>query len=67
MNSDIADSIDRLLGSRRSVRSFLDRPVEPEKLGRLVDAALAAPSGGNIQPFSIVAITDAGRRERRSW
>ena len=33
--------------SRCSVRSYLNRPVEQEKLDRILDAARLAPSGSN--------------------
>lgn len=37
--------------SRRSVRSFLGRPVPAAVLTRVLRAALRAPSGGNLQPW----------------
>ena len=45
-----------LMMKRRSVRNFEDRPVPPEVVDRLLDAAVNAPSGGNIQPLSIVTV-----------
>ena len=39
--------------SRQSVRGFLDRPVPSEVLRRILDAALRAPSGGNLQPWHV--------------
>lgn len=39
--------------SRRSVREFLDRPVDPAAIRRVLQAALRAPSGGNLQPWHI--------------
>ena len=43
---------------RVSVRRFLDRPVEPEKLERLLRAAMAAPSAGNQQPWEFYVVRD---------
>ena len=37
--------------SRTSVRSFLDQPVESEKVEMLLHAAMAAPSACNKQPW----------------
>ncbi len=37
------------LRSRRSVRLYLDKPVESEKLKRLIEIARYAPTGGNSQ------------------
>ncbi len=39
--------------SRRSVRQFLDKPVAPDAIRRVLQAALRAPSGGNLQPWHI--------------
>jgi len=39
--------------SRKSVRAFLPRPVAPEAIRRVLEAAARAPSGGNLQPWHI--------------
>lgn len=36
---------------RTSIRKFLDKDVEPEKVEMLLKAAMAAPSAGNQQPW----------------
>ena len=41
------------VASRRSVREFLDRPVSPEVIRRVLQKALRAPSGGNLQPWHL--------------
>jgi len=47
------------LYARRSVRSFVDgKPVEREKLVKLLEAAMAAPSACNIQPWDFIVVTD---------
>lgn len=46
--------IEPLLARRWSTRAFLDRPVEPEALRRLFEAARWAPSSGNGQPWSFL-------------
>jgi nitroreductase len=51
---------DALLG-RRSIRAYLDRPVEHEKIIKLLQAAMAAPSACNIQPWEFVVLTDPER------
>lgn len=43
---------------RRSVRRFADRPVERERLERLVEAAIWAPSAGNAQTWRFVIVAD---------
>ncbi|TQM11390.1 nitroreductase [Pseudonocardia kunmingensis] len=50
---DVRDAV----ASRRSVRGFLDRPVDRAVLSRVLDAAGRAPSGGNLQPWRLYALT----------
>jgi nitroreductase len=45
--------------TRQSVRGFLDRPVPPEVLRRVLIAALQSPSGGNLQPWHIYVLSGA--------
>lgn len=42
--------------SRRSVRQFLDKPVDQATLERVLKTAQRAPSGGNTQPWSAVVV-----------
>lgn len=44
--------------ARRSVRKYLDKPVEHEKLELLVRAGINAPSGMNRQPWVIRVVED---------
>ena len=46
-----------LLGRRWSPRAFADRPVEPEKLRSVFEAARWAPSSFNAQPWSFIVAT----------
>ncbi len=41
------------IASRRSVRGFLDTPVDPALIRTIVAKAARAPSGGNLQPWHI--------------
>jgi nitroreductase len=50
--------------ARKSVRAFLDRPVEEETLRRVFDAARGAPSARNEQEWRFVAVRDRRTRER---
>ena len=49
--------------SRRSVRSYLDKPIEPEKLEQILEAARLAPSACNYQDWKFVVVQDAGTRQ----
>lgn len=44
--------------NRVSIRDYLDRPVEDEKINKLFQAAMAAPSAGNQQPWEFYVIQD---------
>lgn len=48
-----------LIRSRRSIRKFLDRPVEPENIDSLVEAVLRAPSSRDLNPWFFVVVTDS--------
>ncbi len=43
---------------RRSIRKYQEKPVEREKLEKLLQAAMAAPSAMNGKPWEFVVITD---------
>ena len=43
--------------NRRSIRSFLPRPIEREIIEEMLSDALWAPSWGNTQPWEIVVVT----------
>ncbi|NLX35586.1 MAG: nitroreductase family protein [Chloroflexi bacterium] len=46
------------LYARRSIRLYRDQPVEQAKLVRLLQAAMAAPSACNIQPWEFVVVSE---------
>lgn len=43
---------------RQSERKYKDKPVEQEKLDRVLEAARMAPSACNAQPWKFIAVTD---------
>lgn len=46
-----------LVQNRKSVRSYLDSPVETEKISRCLEAARLAPSACNSQPWEFIVVT----------
>ncbi|MCS6828688.1 MAG: nitroreductase family protein [Caldilinea sp.] len=66
-----------LIRRRWSPRAFADRPVEPEKLLSLLEAARWAPSSGNGQPWHFLlgvrgtaahaALVDVLKESNASW
>ena len=51
------------LSSRRSIRTYQDRPVEEEKLRAVLDAVRASPSWANQQCWRLVVVKDAATRQ----
>ena len=47
-----------LVKHRKSVRDFLDRPVEREKIMMCLEAARLAPSACNSQPWKFIVVDD---------
>jgi len=62
-----------LIRKRYSVRAYRPDPIEDEKLAAILEAARLAPTAANRQPFKIIVIQTAGRKEelkkiyRRDW
>ncbi len=52
--------------TRRSIRKFAGRPVEPEKLQMVLEAARLAPSWANMQCWRFVVVEDAKVKARIS-
>lgn len=53
--------LSRAIMERRSIRQFEDRPVEKELLSQVLEAAIWAPTAGNIQPWIFVCVTETSR------
>jgi nitroreductase len=49
---------------RRSVREFQSRPVEEEKLLRVLEAGLKAPSHNHLREWEFILIKDFEQRKR---
>lgn len=54
-----AAAVEDAISTRRSVRGFLDRPVPPDTVARLLTLAGRAPSGSNLQPWRAHIVTGA--------
>ena len=52
----------KAIRARRSVRAYLDKPVEEDKLQRVLDAARLAPSACNMQEWKFVVVRDDATR-----
>ena len=54
---------DDVIMKRRSYRTFDPRPVEKDVEDRLLTMTLRAPSGGNMQVWSMIRVTDPAKKE----
>lgn len=48
---------------RRSIRRFIQKPIEEDKLSAILEAGIWAPSEKNQQPWKFVVIRGAARRD----
>jgi nitroreductase len=55
--------VSEAVDSRISCRWFLDRPVDPGLVRKLIASAARAASGGNLQPWQVYALTGAALAE----
>lgn len=52
------------LRNRRSIRKYLDRPIEPEKIELLKEAVLRSPSSRSIDPWEFIFVQERGLLEK---
>lgn len=49
--------------ARRSIRAYTDKPVEREKLEKILEAGRLAPSARNSEPWHFIAVSDPKTRQ----
>jgi nitroreductase len=52
-----------VIRNRHSIRTFIDQPVEADKLQQILETANLAPSAGNLQAYEIYVVTNAKKRD----
>jgi len=61
------------LKARRSIRSFQDRPIEEQKILKILEAARLSPSAVNLQPWDFIVVKDPTAKDQlyeaysRAW
>lgn len=50
--------------SRRSIRRYLDKPLEDDKIIQLLESARLAPSGDNTQPWHFIVVNILARFQK---
>lgn len=63
-NSTLVFGMDVLeaIKNRRSIRNYQDKPVEEEKLQKILEAARLSPSAVNYQPWNFIVVQDKTAR-----
>ena len=51
------------LKNRKSVRAYLDKPVENYKIHEILDVARCAPSGVNTQPWQVAVVSGESKKK----
>jgi nitroreductase len=55
-----------VIQKRRSIRKFLNKPIEDEKVDLLIEAALRAPSSRGLDPWEFIVVTNGDLLEKLS-
>ena len=50
-------NVKEAIAARRSIRGFLDAPVDPKQIREILEIAARAASGGNLQPWHVDVVT----------
>lgn len=60
------DDLYAFMSTTRSIRRISDKNIPDEVLHRVLQAAIWAPSGGNRQPWRIIAVRDRATKQKLS-
>lgn len=55
-------TVTEALHARTSIREFIDKPLPESTVREILDAARWSPSGGNLQPWKVIAVAGDERR-----
>ena len=55
-------TVTEALKSRISTRAFLNTPVSQDEIAKILEAAKFAASGGNLQPWRVIAVAGDARQ-----
>ena len=56
-------SVSEAVEKRKSIRSFIDKPVSDEIIKKILEKASRSPSGGNLQPWKIYILNGQSMNE----
>ncbi len=64
ITGDYPNETMRILIERASCRSFADKEIPEDVMHLILEAGIHSPTGGNLQPYSIIKIEDEEMRRR---
>ena len=53
-----------VMKQRRSIRGYSNEAVSDQQIRRLIEAAVLAPSAGNVQPWKFVVVKDSATKTK---
>ena len=53
-----------VLLTRKSIRAYEERPIEPDVRTKILEAILRAPTAGNMMLYSIIDVTDQSKKDK---
>jgi nitroreductase len=56
-------NVSEAIRTRRSIRNYLNKPIEKEKLLKILEAVRLSPSAANNQPWTFVVVTNLEARQ----
>jgi len=56
-------NVSEAIATRKTIRAFLEKPVEVAAIRRILAGASRAPSGGNLQPWRVYVLVGPARDE----
>jgi len=59
---ELNEAVYEVMSTLRAVRRLKTDPIPNDVLGRILQAAAWAPSGGNVQPWRVVVVKDPEKR-----
>ena len=51
--------------SRKSIRKFTDKPIEEDKITKMVNIINSAPSAGNLQGYEVIVVKSKDKSKKR--
>ena len=64
-------TLTEIIKNRKSIRSFVDKPVSNDTIKEMLQKSSRAPSGGNLQPWKIYIVNEKSMKDflefQKNW